>query len=106
MTSSTLLGASTEALALHTSPIMTVGYFMQVLFSLAVVLGLIFVIAKYLLPKLRVATIGRVIQVVDRVMLEPQVTAYILKVGKRSWLVVASNKAVHSVAEVSGEILP
>ena len=97
---------TTEALALQASPIVTVGYLMQVIFSLAVVLALIFVIAKYLLPKLRVATIGRVIQVVDRVMLEPQVTAYILKVGKKSWLVVASNKAVESIAEVSGEILP
>ncbi|MFA5893380.1 MAG: hypothetical protein WC903_05400 [Candidatus Margulisiibacteriota bacterium] len=94
-----------ETLALQASPIVTVGYLMQVIFSLAVVLTLIFVIAKYLLPKLRVATVGRVISVVDRVMLEPQVTAYILKVGLRSWLVVASNKAVHSVAEVSGEIL-
>jgi flagellar biogenesis protein FliO len=95
---------TTEALALQASPIVTVGYLMQVLFSLAVVLGLIYVIAKFLLPKLRVATIGRVISVVDRVMLEPQVTAYILKVGKKAWLVVASNKAVHSVAEVSGEV--
>lgn len=95
---------TTETLALQASPIVTVGYLMQVLFSLAVVLALIFVIAKYLLPKLRVSTVGRVIQVVDRVMLEPQVTAYILKVGKRSWLVVASNKAVESVAEVSAEL--
>lgn len=95
---------TTETLALQASPIVTVGYLMQVLFSLAVVLALIFVIAKYLLPKLRVATVGRVISVVDRVMLEPQVTAYILKVGKKAWLVVASNKAVQSVAEVSAEI--
>jgi flagellar biogenesis protein FliO len=93
-----------EALALKTSPIITLGYFLQVLFSLAIVLGIIYVIAKYLLPKLKITPRGKIIQMVDRIMLEPQVSAYILKVGKKAWLVVTSNKQAQKIDEVSGEL--
>ncbi|MFA4906627.1 MAG: flagellar biosynthetic protein FliO [Candidatus Margulisiibacteriota bacterium] len=93
-----------EALVLQSSPIITTGYVMQVLISLAVVIGLIYVLARYFLPRLKVGSPGRIIQVVDRVMLEPQVSAYILKVGKKAWLVVAGNKGVKKIDEVSGEL--
>ncbi|MFA5113716.1 MAG: hypothetical protein WC529_05420 [Candidatus Margulisiibacteriota bacterium] len=94
---------TTEALVLSSSPIMTVGYLMQVILSLAIVLGLIFVIARYLLPRLKVAPGGKLIQVADRVMLEPQLTAYVLKVKGKSWLVVAGSKGVAAVGEVEAE---
>jgi flagellar biogenesis protein FliO len=100
MTPSTLLGASPEALALQSSPIITVGYVMQVLFSLAVVVAMIYIIGRYLLPKLKVTGSGRLIQVIDRVLIEPQVAAYILKVGEKSWLIVSSNKNVEKIAEI------
>jgi flagellar biogenesis protein FliO len=92
---------TTEALVLQTSPVVTVGYVFQVLLSLAVVVGLIVVIARYLLPRLNITSGGgKVIQVVDRVMLEPQVSAYLLKVKERTWLTVASSKNVAPLEEV------
>jgi len=96
---------SPEVFPLKTSPIITLGYVMQVIFSLAVVLALIYVIAKYLLPKLKINPQGKIIQMVDRVMLEPQVSAYILKVGKKAWLIVSSNKQVEKIDEITGELV-
>lgn len=81
-----------EALALQKSPIFTFGYIMQVILSLLVVLGLIYLMAKYVLPKLSITPQGKNISVLDRVGLEPQVTAYTLKVGSFIYLIVSSNK--------------
>ena len=92
-----------EALTLHTSPIITLGYIMQVLLSLAIVVAIIYVSAKFLLPRLKVNSSGKLIQVLDRVMLEPQVSAYILKVGKKAWLVVTSGKRAEKISEVEVE---
>jgi flagellar biogenesis protein FliO len=90
-----------EALALQASPIITAGYVMQVMFSLAVVVALIVVIARYLMPRLNITTGGsKIVQIVDRVMLEPQVGAYVIKVKNKAWLVVASNKSVAPIGEV------
>jgi len=94
---------SSEALVLQSSPIVTVGYVMQVLLSLAVVIAFIYVIAKYILPRMKVTSPGNLIQVVDRVMLEPQVTAYVLKVKKNSWLVVTSSKSVTRIDKIEEE---
>lgn len=94
-----------EALVLQSSPIVTVGYVMQTIISLAIVIGLIYVIARFLLPKMRVSGAGRLVQVVDRVLIEPQVAAYIIKVGKRSWLVAASSKNVAKIADLGEEPL-
>jgi flagellar biogenesis protein FliO len=91
---------TTEALVLQTSPIITTGYIMQVILSLAVVVAIIYVLAKYLLPRLKVTTPGRLIQVIDRIYLEPQVSAYVLKVGQKAWLIVASSKNVELISEV------
>lgn len=89
-----------EALVLQSSPIITAGYVMQVLISLAIVVALVYVIGRYLLPKLKVSGTGRLIQVIDRVLIEPQVAAYIIKVGRKSWLIVSSNKNVEKIAEI------
>lgn len=94
---------TSESLVLQSSPIVTVGYVVQVLLSLAVVVALIYVVARYLLPRLKIGAPGKMIQVVDRVMLEPQVSAYIVKVGKKAWLIVASNKNVEKIEEVELE---
>lgn len=84
-------------------PIVTTGYVMQVLISLAVVIGLIYVLARYFLPRLKVGAPGRIIQVVDRVMLEPQVSAYIIKIGKKAWLIVSGGKNVEKISEIELE---
>jgi flagellar biogenesis protein FliO len=93
-----------EALTLQTTPIITFGYVMQVIISLLVILAFIFFAAKYLLPKLKVASIGKLIQVVDRVYLEPQVTAYIIKIKKSAWLVAVSNKNIVKIDRVDAEV--
>jgi len=94
---------TSESLVLQTSPIITFGYVMQVLFSLAIVIAFIFIIAKFFLPRLKLTAPGRLIQVVDRVILEPQVSAYILKVGKSAWLVVTSSKSVTKIDKIEEE---
>jgi len=92
-----------EPLVLQSSPIITVGYVMQVILSLGVVLAIIFAIAKYVLPKFKISTQGKIIEVVDRILLEPQISAYILKVGKKKWLLAASNKNIAKIGEVELE---
>ena|SRR3989338_5189088 len=104
MTPPTSLGASTEALVLQTTPVITAGYVMQVVFSLLIVLAIIYAAARYLLPRLKIAAPGKLIQVLDRVFLEPQVSAYVLKVGKKAWLIVASGKQAEKIAEVTEEL--
>lgn len=92
--------------ALKGPSLITFPYLVQLFFSLLIVFGLIYIMARYLLPKLKISTKGRLIQVVDKVGLEPQVSAYILKVGKQSWLVVVSNKQVARIdrLEEVGEV--
>jgi flagellar biogenesis protein FliO len=92
-----------EALTLQTSPIITFGYVMQVIFSLAVIVAFIYIIGRFILPKLKITPAGKLIQVVDRAFLEPQVSAWILKVGKKAWLIVISNKQVTKIDEVEVE---
>ena len=73
---------------------MSIGYFIQLLLSLAVVFGFLYVTSKYLLPKLKTSSKSEHIQLADRLVVEPQVTLYIVKAAARSWLISVSNKAV------------
>jgi len=98
----TLSGLTEEATLPTRSPVVTFGYLIQVFISLLIVVGLIYFTAKYILPKFQVGGKGKLIEVVDRIGLEPQVSAYILRVGGRSWLVVASNKNVELISELEG----
>ncbi len=93
-----------EALALKTAPIITFGYIMQVFISLLVVLAFIYLIAKYLLPRMKIASTGKLIKVLDRAYLEPQVAAYVLSVGKSAWLIVTSSKQVARIDKIDEEI--
>jgi flagellar biogenesis protein FliO len=95
-----------EALALQRTPIITFGYVMQVVISLLVVLAFIYFAARYLLPRLKMTPAGKLIKVVDRVYLEPQVTAYILRVGKSAWLLVSSNKQIARIDKIEEEDIP
>lgn len=83
-----------EALTLNKTPVVTFGYIIQVAISLAVVLGLIYLTSRYLLPRLQVNPKGKILEVLDRVGLEPQVTAYILKFKKTIYVVGVSNKNI------------
>jgi flagellar biogenesis protein FliO len=83
---------TSEAITLQTAPIITFSYIMQVIFSLLIVLTFIYLISKFLLPRLKESSSGKLIKVLDRIYMEPQVAAYVLKVGKTAWLVGVSNK--------------
>jgi len=76
------------------SPLVTIGYVFQLILSLAIVIGLIYFSAKYLFPKIQLPSQGKLIQVVDRIGLEPQVSAYIISAYDRSYLIVVSQKGV------------
>lgn len=67
---------------------------MQLIISLAIVVGLIYFFARYLLPKLQLPSSGNLIQIKEKIGLEPQVSAYIISVREKSYLVVVSNKGV------------
>lgn len=92
--------ATIEAAYLKGSPIITISYLFQLFLSLLIVFGLMYVIAKYVLPKIKTSTSGEFIRVIDRVGLEPQVGAYIIKVKDSSWLVIISNKNVSVVSKL------
>ena len=97
------LFSTLEAPSLPSSPLVTVGYVMQLFFSLAIIAGLIYLSAKYLLPKLQPKTRGRLLEVADRLVLEPQVTAYVLKAKSKAWLIVVSSKHVARIDSLEGD---
>jgi len=83
-----------EALGLQKTPIVTFGYIIQVSLSLAIVLALIYLTAKYLLPRLKLTPKGSNISVLDRIGLEPQVTLYHIKSEKGEYLIGVSGKSI------------
>lgn len=85
------------------TPIITIGYIMQLFLSLLVVIGLIYITAKFLLPKIKTSTKSNYITVVDKIVLEPQVSSYIIKVKNISWLIVISNKQVAKIDKLEGD---
>ena len=95
---STLEASSQNA----SSSAITFGYIIQLLFSLAVVFGLIYIGSKYFLPKLQMPSKSRQIEVVDRIGLEPQVTSYIIKAQGSSYLIVVSNKNICRIDKLEG----
>ena len=95
---------TSEALVLNTTPIITFGYIVQVTISLAVIIAFIYLCAKFVLPKLKVGNIGKHIKLVDKIFLEPQVSAYILKVKKNAWLIVVSNKHISRIDKIDEPI--
>lgn len=93
---------SPEVMSVSRSPLVTVGYIIQLIFSLAIVVGLIFFASKYLLPKLQLPSSGKLIQVVDRIGLEPQVSAYIILADGKQYLIAVSNKNVTFIDKIEG----
>jgi len=53
---------------------------------------------------MKIASTGRLIKVLDRAYLEPQVAAYVLQVGKSTWLIVTSSKQVARIDKIDEEI--
>jgi flagellar biogenesis protein FliO len=92
-----------ESLVLQSTPIITFGYVIQVFLSLLVVLAFIYLIGKFVLPRLKPSATGKLIQILDRVYLEPQVAAYILKVGKSSWLLAVSKQNIVRIDKLEEE---
>ena len=94
---------TTEALVFKSSPIITFGYIIQIFFSLLIILALLYVGSRYILPKIKTANSGKYIQLLDRVYLEPQVSAHIIKVGPEAWLIGISNKNITKIDKVTLE---
>ena len=84
--------STAEALSLKSTPIITFGYIMQVILSLAIVLGLLYISSRYILPRFRIATGSKMIEIVERTGLEPGLSAYILKVKRKLYLIALSQK--------------
>ncbi len=91
---SPMIASSAEAMPVSGSPLVTVGYIFQLIISLAVVIGLIYFSARYILPKIQLPSTGRMIEIKDRIGLEPQVSAYIISAQGKSYLIVVSAKGV------------
>ncbi len=85
--------AGTAASTMSTAAV-SIGYVVQLLFSLAVVFGFLYITTKYLLPKLKTSNKSEHIILADRLVVEPQVTLYIIKAANNSWLISVSNKSV------------
>ena len=98
-----LSGEASTEMTLKGSPILTIGYIFQVFISLLIVIGIIYLCAKYVLPRLQITSSSRLIEVVDRMGLEPQVTAFIIKVRNKSWLIVSSKGSVAVVDKIDTE---
>jgi len=92
-----------EALVLQKTPIVTFGYIVQVALSLAIVLVLIWVTAKYLLPRMQMTPKGKNIEVLDRVGIEPQVTIYHIKANGREYLLGVGGKNVALIDKIGAE---
>jgi flagellar biogenesis protein FliO len=92
--------ATPEAVSTLRSPLITFGYVLQLIISLAIVLGLIYFASKYILPKLQIPSSGKLIEIVDRIGLEPQVSAYIIAAQGKSYLIVVSAKNVALIDEI------
>jgi len=90
--------STTESSAVSgSSSIISFGYIVQLIFSLLVVFGFIYLAAKYVFPKFQSGTKGKFIEIIDRLTIEPQVSSYIIKAGKSSWLIIVSGKTVAKI---------
>ncbi|NQU18404.1 MAG: FliO/MopB family protein [Candidatus Saganbacteria bacterium] len=86
--------STAEALTFQRTPIVTFGYIMQVIISLAIVLGLIYVSSKFLLPRLKFSPKGRLIEMVERIGLEPGLSIYVVRVKDKNYILAAGQKGV------------
>lgn len=93
-------------MTLATAPELPLGTYLFQFFlltAIALVVG-IFVLryARDKLPALALpVSSAKNLRVVERVTLDPQRSAFVLAVGKRQWLLVASGDQVTTVAELS-----
>ena len=85
---------SPEAAVIVRSPLITVGYIFQLIVSLSIVIGLILFSTKYILPKIQLPSHGKMLGIVDRIGLEPQVSVYIISYMENQYLLAVSIKNV------------
>ena len=85
---------SPEVMTIAKTPLVTFGYVFQLLISLAIVVGLFYFSAKYLLPKLQLPSSAKNIELLDRLGLEPQVSLYTILAHGKKYLIGVSNKVI------------
>ena len=77
------------------------------LLVLAAICILAYIVLRYGLGRLRGRSgAGKLIQVVDRVELEPRRALYAVRVGKRAFLIGASEGGMRRLAELDADELP
>jgi len=86
------------------SSVISFGYIIQLIFSLGIVFGFIYIAAKYILPRFQSSSKSRIIEVTDKLVLEPQVTSYVIKAGSTSWLIIVSGKTVARIDKLEGDL--
>ncbi len=96
--------SSAEAYSQSGSSAVSFGYIIQLVFSLAVVFGFIYLAAKYFLPKLQPGIKGKYLEVTDKLVIEPSVTAYILKTGKSQHTVIIAGRTATVLGKVEGDL--
>ncbi|OGC04896.1 hypothetical protein A2276_02930 [candidate division WOR-1 bacterium RIFOXYA12_FULL_43_27] len=96
---------TSEAVTFQKTPIVTFGYIMQVIFSLLIVLALLYISSKYLLPLLKTNPKGKLVEIEDRLTLEPGVSAYVLKTKTKRYLITVSQKTSTLIDSFEGEDL-
>ena len=79
--------------------------FIKMLMGLGVVIGLAFVLLKYILPKTRLRSFQRHqwLQVVSRVPMTPKSSVYCVKFAERFFVLGVSEESVNLITELSPE---
>jgi flagellar biogenesis protein FliO len=85
---------SSAELGLKTSPVISFGYVIQLIFSLLIVIGILYAGARFILPRFNLVGEKGLINILDRKFMDAQSTAYILAVGKKKWLIVIAKGQV------------
>lgn len=75
----------------------------KTLVAMGVILGLIFVLFRYLVPKMQMGRLnqGSHIQIVERVGLEPRKNLYVVRVGKKNILVGTTEQSISNLVDLN-----
>jgi len=98
-----VLHATEEALKLPASPGLGFGDVINMFFFLAVVLGIIYLSTKFLLPKMKLSGTGKLISILDRVPLEPNVSLYVIQIGTKKWFIGVGQKNITRIEQLDEE---
>jgi flagellar biogenesis protein FliO len=85
------------------SPLDTVSYLFKLIVTLSIMIGFLYYAAKYILPKIQIPSQGKLIEIKDRIGLEPQVSVYIITVQGKDYLIAVSAKGVTLIDKLESD---